>query len=150
VAALRTDLVAIHKELKTQASVAKQQRLNLTGALQDRADNLISDVEEAARAAGQFCQQVRTAKTAAAFNAGIQKAARDVTQKLGNIDTFVKRGATLKIKGKQPNELVKSLTPYAQAHVTLPATANAKEVEDAVEAFEGLIAQVNQWVNNNK
>jgi len=148
-AVMRAELIALHKDLKTQASVAKQNRLGIVG-LQARADHLLPDVHNASHAAAQFCQNVRHAGTPAAWNAGYQAAARNITQNIGNVDTFIKRGAKLTIKGKQPNDLVVALTPFAQAHKPLPNTATKADVEHMVGELEALLKLVDSWVAQNQ
>ncbi len=142
VAVLKTQLVAIDSSLKTALSMAKSSLEGRKG-MEIMAENLMNLVESACGSALAFVAKVEANPTPAFFNSGIQKAARDITQNIGNIDKLKAKGFVL--SKAQPTNLFKILTAWGNDGRQVPATATKEEVLRELNAFEQAVQGVEKW-----
>src|SRR6185312_25687 len=101
------------------------------------AKNLIVLAEGAADRGLAFAQKAKTTPTAAYFNANIQKAARDITQQIGNNDKLKAKG--YHFHHAQPTALFTVLKAWAHdGRVVHPTSANNEKAEvlSEISAFK--------------
>ncbi len=142
IAVLKTQLKSIDSSLKTAAATAKS---SLAGRkpLAVMADNLMDLIESACDSAEAFITQVKADPTPARFNEGIQKAARDITQNIGNIEKLTKAGFTF--AKEQPNNWFRVLSAWGNAGRRVQDTATDREVLRELRAFEQAVDGVRDW-----
>ena len=102
-------------------------------------------LKKAMSGARTFITTARATPTVATYNAGIQTAARDLTQCLGQVDRMQKSGFQVGQNGAWANTLFDQLTPRAQGHADLPAKAKPAAVLAAIKQFEDLVDDVDEW-----
>ena len=95
--------------------------------------------------ARKFINKVRKTPTPAVYNGGILKAARDLTQQLGQVDRMQKSGFDLGKHGATAQELFNQLDPRANGHANLPLAANAAAVGQALDQFSDILDDVVEW-----
>jgi hypothetical protein len=110
-------------------------------------DGIFANYDEALRKAlrdgAQFVTDVRATPTPDTFNQGIQTAARDVTQLLGNIPKLQANGYAL--KQLPAPHLVDAMEDWAQGNADVAANSTAAQVLLAVTAYENALKEVRKW-----
>jgi len=91
-----------------------------------------------------YAAKIKRNPTPAEFNAGIQKAARDITQQIGNIDSLKAKG--MDTGYKTPENLVTVLVAWGGQNRKVPTTATQKEVLRENGAFEQAVLGVQKWL----
>ena len=133
-------------ELKSIDVIWETERKQITqkyrGDLSKLATDLKKNVGITTARAEVFIKAVKADPKPKTFNSGIQKAARDVTQHLANVGKIHAEGLDIDLPARP--DLVKDLTPWAQS-TTLPTTASATDVQEAITKFEVAINAVKTW-----
>jgi hypothetical protein len=101
------------------------------------------DLSAALRRAVAFVKVVKATPTPANFNHGIETAARDITQQLGNVPTLQANGYRLLQTNAQ--HLVDQLEDWAQGRGDLDDNASRAQVKQAITAFEKVLFEVAKW-----
>ena len=142
VAVLRTELNALDSTLKMQTT--KADSIAAGNNLQTvMAASLMHDVAKGCDDALAFIARLRANPTAAAFNAGIQTAARDITQYAGNINRLTQAGFVF--TKAQPTALLNVLKAWANDGRQVPANATAAQVLKELKVFEQTVQKVKAW-----
>jgi len=97
--------------------------------------------------AHHFIEAVRNKPAAKIYNDGIEKAARDLTQCLGQVERMQKSGYDLHKPGPWAHALFTKLDDRANGRVKLPAKASTKVVLDAVNDFADVVDDAQEWWN---
>lgn len=92
----------------------------------------------------EYAAKIKKTPTPDAFNLGIQKAARDITQQIGNIENL--KGLGMDTGYKAPDNLVTILVAWGGQNRKVKPTANTKEVLREVSAFEQAVKGVEKWL----
>lgn len=90
-----------------------------------------------------FINKVRQTPTATVFNDGIQRAARDLYQVIGNVNKIKSQGAQL--AKEQPDELVVELKPWANDGLRLPGEAGREQVTEAINKYARIVNDIRIW-----
>jgi hypothetical protein len=142
VAVLRTELNALDSTLKMQ--VVKADSIAAGNTLQRvMADSLMHDVAKGCDDALAFIARIRTNPTAAAFNQGIETAARDITQYAGNINRLTTAGFVF--AKAEPTNLLAVLKAWSNDHREVPPNATAAQVLKELKAFEMAVKGIKTW-----
>ncbi len=108
-------------------------------------DNFATGMVRVLAGADQFVALVRQTPTPKVFNTGIEKAARDLTQMIGQAEKLKKNGLDL---GKaNPQAIFDALEDWANGRDTLDKKANRQTVLLAISRFELLAGSVDDWWN---
>jgi hypothetical protein len=92
-----------------------------------------------------FAAKVKQTPTPAKFNYTIQKAARDITQQIANIDNL--KGLGMDTGFRTPQNLVDVLVAWGGQGRKVPVNATAKEVLRENGAFEQAVLGVKKWLD---
>jgi len=142
VAVLRTELNALDSTLKTQTvkaeSVAAGNNLQTVMAA-----SLMHDVAKGCDDALAFIARIRANPTAAAFNQGIETAARDITQYAGNINKLTQAGFVF--TKAQPTQLLGVLKAWSNDSREVPANAAPAAVLKELKLFETAVKGIKTW-----
>jgi len=142
VAVLRTELNALDSTLKMQT--VKADSIAAGNTLQRvMADSLMHDVAKGCDDAMAFIARIRANPTAAAFNQGIETAARDITQYAGNINRLTQAGFVF--TKAQPTALLGVLKAWANDGREVAANATPAQVLQELKAFETAVKGVKAW-----
>lgn len=108
-------------------------------------DNFAAGMTRVLHDADQFILAVRAKPTVKVYNAGIEKAARDITQMIGQVDRLKKHGLDLHKDEHQATVLFDDMSPRADGHDFLPATAKRADVLLEAADFERQVNAVKVW-----
>jgi hypothetical protein len=139
---LKTELNALELTFKSRYGYA-QGALKHQGTTETMAQNLMVTIEATCARALALVARVKANPTPDAFNTDIRKAARDITQQIGNIDKLKAKGHV--IAKDQPTNLFKILAAWGDAGRQVPPTATRDEVLREVGAFEQAVKGVKKW-----
>ena len=141
-AVLRTELNALDSTLKVQ--IVKADAIAAGHGLQAiMAASLMHDVAKGCDDATAFIARLRANPTSAAFNAGIQTAARDITQYAGNINRLTQAGFVF--AKAQPTALLAVLKAWANDGRQVADDATAAKVLSELKLFEKAVQGVKTW-----
>ena len=101
------------------------------------------NLKSALKKGEDFIEQVQDDPTPATFNAGIQGAARDITQLLRNVE--IMRGNGIDIGKPTPTTQLAGLVKWAQGQDKLPVTANRTKVMTTILKYDGLLKSTRAW-----
>ena len=147
VAVLKTQLVAMESSMKTLSVSAKAAQDGHKGAA-IMAESFIVTTESAVHNAHAFIARVKATPTPAYFNANIVKAARDITQQIGNVDKLKAKG--FHFRHDQPTNLFTVIKAWGNDGRVVKATATSAEVLREVGAFEQAIDGVERWLKGEE
>jgi hypothetical protein len=147
IAVLKTQLVAMDSTMKTLAASAKTTQEGARGAA-IMANTFIETTESAVHNAQAFIARGKAAPTAAYFNSNIVKAARDITQQIGNVDKLKAKG--FHFRHDQPTNLFTIIKAWANDGRQVPTTATSKEVLRELNAFEQAVTGVERWLKGEE
>ncbi len=122
---------------------------DITGAVRKHnaqsltASGLVGRTRDACAAAMEFVADVTRNPLPDTFNTGILKAARDINQKIGNVQKLKDEG--LDIGRDEPSNLFEVLRPWAGGQRKLPKTATRAEVLREVGAFKQAVQAAAKW-----
>ena len=142
VAVLRTQLVSLEASLKTAGSMAQSSQAGRQG-MAIMADNLMDLIESSCKSALAFVAKVEADPTPENFNANVQKAARDITQNIGNVDKLKAKGFVF--AKSQPTNLFTILKAWGNDRREVPKNATKQEVLREVNAFKQAVEGVQKW-----
>ena len=139
---LRTQLNALNTTItaltKTAESLhAGQNVVQITG------NNLMHLVAAACDGADAFIARVKANPTPAEFNAGIETAARDITQPIANVTKLVAAGFAF--PKPQPNNLIGVLKAWGNDGREVANDATPAAVLKELKSFERIVAGVKTW-----
>lgn len=97
--------------------------------------------------ARKFIAAVRLTPTVKTYNTGIQDAARGLSQLVGNVERMQKSGLDVGKPGPWATNLFHQLTPRAEGHADLPTKAKTPAVLIALQEFEDMVDDVDEWWN---
>ena len=142
--AIAHDLGARLTQLKGIDYDDYDQSLSLSKGLLDHLFKVFDDeLSDKLRKGTEFVTQVRATPTPATFNAGIQTAARDITQLLGNVTTLQANG--YRLLQTNPKHLVDLMEDWAQGDDEVDDNATAVQVGAEVDRFERALKEVKKW-----
>lgn len=147
IAVLKTQLVAMDSSMKGLSAAAKAKLDGATG-LAIMAGSFVEQTESAVHNAQAFIARARAQPTAVYFNANIVKAARDITQQIGNVDKLKAKG--FHFRHDQPTNLFKVIKAWGNDGRTVPASATAAEVLREIGALEQAVAGVDRWLKGEE
>lgn len=119
------------------------EKVRLTNAFQQTYTRFGASLKSALDKGDAFVDKVRDTPTPAVFNAGIKKAARDITQNIANVEKLKKNGLDL---GKPvPAQQLADLLDWAQDRNKLPDTANRTKVMATILEYDRKKNAVRAW-----
>jgi hypothetical protein len=127
---------------KSSALVIEQGDKSI-GAADYTAKMLTTSLESGIKKAEAFAALVKSKPLEQTFNAGIQQAARDITQQIGNVQKA--RDAGFAFDG-DPTNLFKVMTPWAQGQRKVPGDAPKEVVLRELGAFTQCVTGVKTWL----
>jgi hypothetical protein len=143
IAVLKTQLTALDKHLAAQTKGFKVAQEGVTNPVASLARQMKKGIAAGIAGAEAFIARVNANPTPAEFNGGIQTAARDITQYIGNINTLVQRGYPF--AKAQPQALFKVLSSWANDGRVAPVNATPDQVLKELKLFEKAVAGVKAW-----
>lgn len=147
---LKTELTSLESTLKGRIANA-QSAINKESATEMTAKNLLVNAEGACHRALAFTAKAKATPTAAYFNANIVKAARDITQQIGNVDKLKAMG--YHFEHEQPTNLFTILKAWGNdgriVHVSAPQNEKA-EVLREINAFQQAVEGVERWIKGEE
>lgn len=147
VVVLKTQLVAMESSMKALTASAKVMQEGAQGAA-IMAGSFIETTESAVHNAQAFIARAKAQPTAVYFNTGIVKAARDITQQIGNVDKLKAKG--FHFRHEQPTNLFKVIKAWGNDGRTVPVTATPQEVLREINALEQAVAGVERWLKGEE
>ena len=133
--------------MKSLAAAAKANLDGATGA-GIMAGSFIEQTESAVHNAQAFIARAKAQPTAVYFNANIVKAARDITQQIGNVDKLKAKG--FHFRHDQPTNLFKVIKAWGNDGRTVPVGATPAEVLREIGALEQAVAGVDRWLKGEE
>lgn len=147
---LQTELKALESTLKVRVAT-KKSAVDKEDANTMTAKNLIASAEAASHRAVAFAVKAEHEGTAAYFNANVQKAARDMTQQIGNVDKLKAKG--FHFQHDEPKDLFNLLKAWGndnrQVHPSSPQNEKA-EVLREINAFKQAAEGVERWAKGEE
>jgi hypothetical protein len=147
VVVLKTQLVAMESSMKALSAASKAKFDGATG-LGIMAGSFIETTESAVHNAQAFIARAKATPTPVYFNTNIVKAARDITQQIGNVDKLKAKG--FHFRHEQPTNLFKVIKAWANDGRTVPTTATTAEVLREINAVEQAVAGVDRWLKGEE
>jgi hypothetical protein len=139
---LRTELDAINTTLTVQ--IKKADEIAAGNNLQTiMANTLMHDVAKGCDDAAAFIARVRAKPSAQVFNAGIEKAARDITQYAGNIDRLTAAG--FHFAKAEPKGLLAVMKAWANDGREVADNATEAVVLKELRSFEKAVEGIKAW-----
>lgn len=139
---LQTQLIALDTSLKTTIKMARSGHAGRKG-MEVMADNLMDLIESSCNSALAWVAKVEANPQPEVFNKGIQKAARDITQNIGNINKLKAKG--FQFAKAQPDNLFTILKAWGNDGRQVKPGATREEVLREVNAFEQAVEGVRRW-----
>jgi hypothetical protein len=150
VTVLKTELTAMESTLKGAMGIAKS-AVAQESVVEATAKNLITNAEGATHRALAFVAKAKTTPTAEYFNSNIVKAARDITQQIGNVDKLKQKG--YQFHHDQPTTLFNILKAWANdgrvVHVSNPNNEHDEVIRE-IGAFEQAAQGVERWLKGEE
>lgn len=151
-------LVMLKKQLKAQYAGMQSQSNSYATFLKDMTSQqrivamIVPGATSGLKKMAAFVAKVEAQKTldtkVQAFNSGIQTATRDITQNINNAVKMQKKG-DVTWGGRDPSNLAKILTAWANDGRRLPETADEAAVKREISALTQVVKGVKEWVKAN-
>lgn len=97
--------------------------------------------------AREFIVDARQTPTPKFYNSGVERAARGLTQMVGQVDRMKKSGLDVGKPAPWANTLFDQLDPRANGKADLPLKVKTAAVLLAIQEFEDIVDDVDEWWN---